>query len=55
MSQSQILYRKALETDSPRFLEVHYVAVHALASGHYAADVVFAWYPSPARLELATI
>jgi GNAT superfamily N-acetyltransferase len=47
MSPSQILYRKAVEADSPRLVEVHYAAVQALAAGHYAADVLFAWSPPP--------
>ncbi len=42
MSPSQIVYRKAVEMDSPELVEVHYAAVQALASGHYAADVVAA-------------
>jgi putative acetyltransferase len=47
MSPSQIVYRKAVETDSAKLVEVHYAAVRTLASEHYGTDVLSAWSPTP--------
>lgn len=47
MLPQQILYRKAVETDCPELVGVHYAAVHALASSHYPGKVLTAWSPAP--------
>ncbi|MDQ3289551.1 MAG: GNAT family N-acetyltransferase [Pseudomonadota bacterium] len=47
MRHQQILYRKAVETDCPEMVAVHYAAVRAIASTHYPAEVLAAWSPEP--------
>lgn len=47
MHQSQILYRKATESDCSHMVGVHYAAVQALAASHYSAEVLAAWSPPP--------
>lgn len=47
MLPKPVLYRKAVSTDCPDLVAVHYAAVHALASDHYPDEVLAAWSPAP--------
>lgn len=47
MSNQQVHYRQATELDCPEMVRVHYAAVQALASNHYADEVLAAWSPLP--------
>lgn len=47
MLPQHVLYRKAVSTDCPELVGVHYAAVQALAAGYYRDEVLAAWSPAP--------
>ena len=47
MRNLNLLYRKAIATDCPRLVEIHYAAVQVLSGNHYSAEVLAAWSPIP--------